>query len=425
VKIQKIFRLSITLFVFAIGLGFTFVMQVLLARTLSVFDYGVFATVYSIAAILSSLGTMGFDVSLLRFIPILSDADRGYFFRIAVKSTLLFTSILALCSAIVAELFLNQNSSTIVLTSLIVFGWAIVRLLSAFARSLDRYNLSIVIDRYCREGALVCVAVAALLFGRKLTLDLALLVAFVGCLVGGLLAAPLLRSISMPLLNAEHRNQRVWRAASIGLLLVNVLELTISRIEIILASVLMSAEIAAFTNAFVLIGNAISIPTVASTVMVMPIVSKQYGLADRGSLFKTLTAFTGFSFIGGAVVGFVVLNYSSFVVGMFGPEISDRMTPNLLKIVILTKVVGLVSIAATPLILMSGKVRGLIIAYCITLCAKIGASFILVPMYGLAGVIYVLASSSAMMAALQAGLMWQILRTFRDRDKNQVAGYGQ
>jgi O-antigen/teichoic acid export membrane protein len=404
-------RIGVTTIVFGLGIALTFAAQVLLARTLTVHDYGLFSTIYSVAAIISSLGTMGFDVNALRFFPILDIGARTQFLNISIRTTLLLTLLLAALSALIGLLFRNITWTVGVLTCLGILTWAMVRLFSALSRAVGRYNLSIFIDRYCRDGALVCFGFVSFSLGHQLSLPNAIAIVFVGGIVGIAMAFPLFRPYSNPFSGTVSAQQRFWLVASLGLLAVNILELTLSRIEIILSTVLVSAEGTAIVNAVAFISNMIAIPTVAATVMVMPNVSQHYHSGDRKRLSRILSSYAIFNTLGGAVIGLAILYQISFVTGLFGTQISNGIDQSLLKIVVITKIAGLVFTPATPVILMSGKVRGLIMVYCSILLVKIIGLCLIVPIYGLAGVIYVLVGGSAALSIGQAVLLVKILRS--------------
>ncbi len=55
--------------VYACGAGLTYLAQLVVARTIGMTAYGVYAYVFSIVTLLAYLAALGFDVSLLRFLP--------------------------------------------------------------------------------------------------------------------------------------------------------------------------------------------------------------------------------------------------------------------------------------------------------------------------------------------------------------------
>src|SRR5207248_6349425 len=67
---QALGRASITsLVVFVVGAGFTCAAQLVIARIIGLDSYGVYAYVLAWVTLLGYLSTLGFPVSLLRFVP--------------------------------------------------------------------------------------------------------------------------------------------------------------------------------------------------------------------------------------------------------------------------------------------------------------------------------------------------------------------
>ena len=63
--------------VYVCGAGLTYLSQLVLARVIGMAAYGIYAYVFGIVTLLAYLAALGFDVSLLRFLPAYQSKSSG------------------------------------------------------------------------------------------------------------------------------------------------------------------------------------------------------------------------------------------------------------------------------------------------------------------------------------------------------------
>lgn len=407
---EKIKEVSFVVFVFGFALAFSFSSQFVTFRVLGLHDYGIFAVIYSLSAIVSVIGTVGFDVSSLRFFSTLNDEKKASFFKFSMRKTIITAISSSLIVFVFAGFVYQIPYYTVAYAIFSCVLWSFVRVFSALLRAVGRFKLSLLIDRFCRDGLITLVAIYGIALNRSMTVSTITLVMIAGGVLGVAIALPVFRAYLNPYSDDDKREQRIWLAASIGLLLINVLELTFSRIEVILCSYLSGAETAAILNVISVISNIVTIPSAALTIMAMPIIARYYFSGDKGNLNKLLSAYTVINVIAGILISIFIIKYSSIFVGLFGKTAVDSLKNDNLNIIIYTKLFTTLFCAASPLILMSGKVKGLIWTYAGILGAKLVGLVYFVPYYGLGAGIWSMSAGMLVLVLFQCVLALRILR---------------
>ncbi len=111
-KLQRsaLFALSVRV----LSAGLAYLSQVLLARMLGTFDYGIFAYVWVWVIILGHASAMGFNQSVVRFIPVYLDRGQHSLLRGILKSSrvISFIGSLVIASFSASMIYLFQDSLT-------------------------------------------------------------------------------------------------------------------------------------------------------------------------------------------------------------------------------------------------------------------------------------------------------------------------
>lgn len=404
--------MATTIIIFGLGLVVTFVAQSLAFQVLGTRDYGLFSVIYSVCAIASMLGVVGFDVSTLRYFGTLQRDVKPHFFWVAVRATVVFATSTAMAILIIGYFALDAEFFVLVLAATATFLWAFVRLFSAMLRAEGRFNFSLLIDRPVRDGLLALACGLALSFSFKLGLVQVVSLLVCGGLLGVAAALPIFRSYKTKSTKTDSGVAQGWRLSSMGLLIVNVLQLLASRVDILSVSFIASAEMAGVLNILTMISDMIIIPSAALTVVVMPRIARHYERREWRQLKAVLLIYAGGSLLGGALISVPLLLYPDYAIALFGSEALGQIGAGDLKVLVLAKLVmvGLSSYSA-PLLTMSGNIRGLIWTLLVLIVAKLAIMPVLVGQFELRGALYVIGLGAVVLGACQMYLAWRLLRT--------------
>ena len=394
---------------FGLGLIFAFSAQIFAFHALGMRDYGRFSVLYSICAIGSMIGVVGFDVSSLRFFSTLEAEDKARFYSIALRAV-------TVCSLIVGVLFVVLGGVWLQ-APLVVVGtaaagcllWSFVRLYGSLLRADGFFVRSTLIDRPLRDGALVVVCGLASVYAVTLPLGLVIgLVALAG-LAAVAVSIPVYRHYGLPLSTTYDGAQRQWIVASLSLLLAGTLQLTINRIDVIAMSAVSGPESAAILNVMATISDVVVIPSSALLIFVMPAIARSYENRDWKRLASTLLMFTIGTLLGGLVTAAPIFFRPSFFLDLFGAEAIQHVDTDLLNILLASKIGLLLLSSAVPVLLMSGRVRSLIVTFIVIIGAKVVAYFALVPSGGIEVAVYIVTVGAIALGIVQSILCYRLV----------------
>ena len=404
-------RLVVTIIVFVCGLIVTFVAQSLTFQVLGTRDYGLFSVIYSVCAIASRLGVAGLDVSALRYFGTLKMDLKVHFFGMALRTAYVFASSSAIAILIIGYLALDAEFFVLVLAATAATLWAFVRLFSAMLRAEGHFNLSLLIDRPVRDGLLALACGLALLLSFKLDLVHVVLLLVCGGLIGVTTALPIFRAYRNKTTKTDSDIAKIWLQSSMGLLVVNVLQLLISRVDILWVSVIASAEMTGILNILITISDVVIIPSSALIVVFMPRIARHYELGERGQLKAVLLLYAAGSFMGGGLISILLLLYPDHAITLFGSEARGLIGAGDLEVLVLAKLAMTAFSSGAPLLMMSGNIRGMIWTFLVLIAAKLAITPALVGQFGLRGAIYVIGLGAVVLGACQMYLAWRLLLT--------------
>jgi O-antigen/teichoic acid export membrane protein len=414
--IERFFKTASVVCLFGGAMVLTFAAQILAFRALGIRAYGEFSVIYSLSAIVSVVGTAGFDVSSLRFFPNIAGDTRSSFFVLSMKKTALWSGIWSSCVFVIAGIIYNLHVIVIAFAIAGCFIWSFVRVLSSLLRALNRFNLSLMIDRYFRDGIIVALSALMIFLGISLTVQWAVFSVIVAGGLGIALAIPHFREHFRATLMADREQHKFWLNASMGVLAINVLELTFSRLEIFICSYFLGPEAAAILNIINTISNIVIIPSAALTIIAMPMFSKFYEERDGSNLSRLMIWYTALNVAAGAVVAIPIAIFPDMFLGFFGESAISSVKVSYIHATLAVKVAATLFSAASPLILMSGRVNGLIAAYFGILALKVVCLVLWLLDFGVAAGVWSVTGGTILLVLIQAVLAAIIIR---DKRKNR------
>jgi O-antigen/teichoic acid export membrane protein len=151
----------VAFFVYGVSIALTYCSQLIIARILGVEAYGLYAYVFAWIVVLAYFSTLGFDVGLVRFIPLYEAADarplRDGVILYAQRRAATIGVVLAVIGAFVVFFFERspQVRNTFLLGFALVPILALVRIRCAVVRAFGGVGSALAPDRMARDGMLV------------------------------------------------------------------------------------------------------------------------------------------------------------------------------------------------------------------------------------------------------------------------------
>jgi O-antigen/teichoic acid export membrane protein len=406
-------KLSSYFILFGLGLILSFAAQIFSFRVLGVREYGIFSVIYNLSAIASVLGAAGFDVSALRFFETIPESMKSSYLRYTARIAGISTALICFIFLIYGIMFLDQNLIVILLGVVGCFFWSFVRIASSLLRAVGRFSLSILIDRPFRDGLIVFLCGSAIIVQQPLSVAHVTGMVVIGGVVGITVAAYALRIYFVQREGDISTPDSAWGSASLGLLLANVLQLAVSRIDVIMISYFSGPETAAILNVLAVISDLVIIPSSAILVMAMPRIALYYKNGDSVNLKNYLTKFTLANMAGGLIISVLIIFFSSRFIGLFGNGAATHVEPSYLLALVATKLAMTVFTAASPLLMMSGHVRGLIVTFVVIVIGKVVALALLVPSYALLGGVMIVIAGAIILTLTQSILALKVFFRLR------------
>jgi O-antigen/teichoic acid export membrane protein len=329
---QPLGRASIAaLAVFVVGAGLSCVAQLVIARIIGPDSYGVYAYALAWVTLLGYLSTLGFHVSLLRFVPayqareewalvrgVIQYSQRGAM-GIAVTIVLIgFCGIVALRGSLRPELALTflLGIASVPFLTLHLIGASVIRALGGIIAALAP-------ERIVRDGLLLAI-VAAVFWGNFYRLDatLAMGATLLSWIVVLGLDRIFLRRLRPPAL--EHAKAKYtagdWWRPTLPLTVMMIADNLMSRSAIIaLGLVGHTRDAGIFALAFNM-AALISLPRMAVATAFAPTVSALFAKGDRAGLQSLSAKATCLSLLGSACAAVALLLLARPLLSWFGRD---------------------------------------------------------------------------------------------------------
>ncbi|WEK49001.1 MAG: polysaccharide biosynthesis C-terminal domain-containing protein [Candidatus Kaistia colombiensis] len=233
------------LFIYVAGAGLTSLAQLLIARLVGTASYGIYAYTMAWTTVLAYLSTLGFNVSLLRFVPAYNavgriDLARGVII-FALRRSLITAALAGLVGAVLVLIFSDQVGSE--LEASLLLGMAGVPLVTAYllgatlVRAFGGVISALLPERIVRDGLLLTMVGLAALTGSW-TLDAPLVM--MAAVTSSAVTVGLAFSTAIRLCPSSLRGPkasyavRQWWAAVPPIMLLTGLDVFISRIGVML-----------------------------------------------------------------------------------------------------------------------------------------------------------------------------------------------
>ena len=383
-------------FAFAIRVasaGIAFLSQILLARWMGVFEYGVFTFVWIVIHILGAVSSFGLNTSVLRFVPQYRETgDHGLargFLRGSVAFTLGFSTCLAVLGAVLVMLLDGVINDIYFIPLLLAFiclpMFALTDVQDGLSRAHSWIDLALVPPYIIRPGLLLLLLAGAVLFGAEPTAKTALLAA-----IGATWATAigqtyfLRRRLKKTVIREKPVYQlNFWLKISFPILLLEGFYLLLTYADILIMNVFMTPKDVAIYFAAVKTTSLIEFVYFSITASATHKFSEYHAAGRRDDLKQFLAKMISWTFWPSLGLAFGVLALGWPLLWLFGPEFTAGYP------LMFILVIGLLARAATgpveALMNMLGQQNVCAIVLFAAVVLNVALNFVLIPSYGLVG----------------------------------------
>lgn len=399
-------------FAFAIRVasaGLAYLSQIILARWMGSFEYGIFAYVWVCLLMLGGLSTLGLNTAVIRFIPEYTEtADfarlRGIIFQSRFITLIISTSLMVLSLALIV-FFKDHLHNYLYLPALLVLiclpAYALTDLHDSMARGYSWMNLALIPPFLLRPLLILAVMAILYLAGSPMTAVTAIIAAVIATWVTSLIQILMLE----PRLQREvpkgekTRETKLWLAVAFPILLMESFVLFLQNTDILVLNAYHPPQDVAIYYAALKTINLITFVHFAVSNAVANRFSAYEARGDREKLGEMMRQSVKWTFWPSLAAALLLLAVGKPLLWLFGPEFTSAYP------VMFILAAGLVIKAmfgpAEFLLNMLGEQKLCALVLFATAMLNILFNLLLIPAFGLIG-----AASATALSLILAALMF-------------------
>ena len=380
--------------IYVAGAGLAYGAQLVIARAIGAPGYGTYAYVLAWMTVLCYVAALGFDVSLLRFIPAyLAWRKLPLLQGVIQYATRRVTAIgggIAVIGVAVTLLTSTALPSALTNTFLVGFAlvplWALVWILASVARGFGGVIPALAPDRLIRDGmTVVLVLTMSQGLGWRLDASRAMAVTVLAVMISLVVVARAVHRLKPTSLAgvAAVYDLPIWRRTALPLVVINATEALMNRTGVMLLAWIADARstgtyAVAFNLAF-----AVTLPRTAVNILLAPEISDLFVRGDREGLRSIVAQIALWTLLGAGVIALPLVLFAHPLLALFGHDFESGASA--LRILVLGQLVAAAAGSQLHLLNMTGHERCACTLLVLSAAGNgaIGAAF--VAQFGLAG----------------------------------------
>jgi O-antigen/teichoic acid export membrane protein len=392
--VRHLARSSVVAFgVYGAGVGLSYLCQLAIARSVSLESYGIYAYVTAWVTLLGYFAALGFDVSLLRFLPGYRargnwDLARGVVGYAERRCLATGVAIALAGTGIVVSLRQRLGAE---LTEAFAVGLAMVPVLAllwvraAVVRAFGGVLLALAPDRLLRDGLLLVLVGAAVVSSiRPLAAPYVMASALAGAVIGlTFVTWAKARLYVVPGAASSTSAAALWRRTALPLVAIAVAEAAINRTGVVALGWAGDRSGAGIYALIFSVTSVIVLPRIAINTRFAPMVSEFFARSDQPGLQDLIAKGASWTLIGAVCLAVPLFAFGDTILGFFGPGFQTALWP--MRILLLSQVVAASAGSQIFLMTMTGQERSAAIIVVLAALANVALTFALVNPYGIAG----------------------------------------
>ena len=385
-----------------ISAAVAFVSQVILARSMGDYEYGIFVFIWVLVVIAGNISCLGMHTTVIKFLPQYQTQNgyshmRGLTFASRILA-IVVASLFALIG--IGSVFFFENSiPDYYLVPTILGGCAIPMIaLSDVLDGTSRANnwpiIALSPTFIIRPSLIIVFVLAAILMGYEANAKIALLCAIASTYITTLAQFIIVTYKLRNLLQKGKREWEIkqWVVISIPIFLIEGFNYLLTNSDIIIVGVFLSPERVAVYFAAAKTMALVHFIYFAVRAGAAPRFSTLYSSGDMDGLDRFVKQTSRWTFYPTIAMGAIVMMFGQFILSLFGESFVEGYS---VMVILLIGTLAKACIGPGEVLLsMAGQQKVCTMIYVLALTANLCLNFTLIPMFGIIGA--AIATASAM-----------------------------
>jgi O-antigen/teichoic acid export membrane protein len=415
--VSRVARGGVTaFFIYGIGFGLTYCSQLIIARIVGVDTYGVYAYVFAWIVVLAYFSALGFDVGLLRFVPVyeakcawpllggvIQYAQRQAVF---VGLSLIFIGICIVKGWVSSP----QLKSTFLAGFALIPILALVRIRCSVVRAFGGVASALVPDRVVRDGMLIgLLTVASLGMGLTLNAPFVMVATLISSALGLVCTGIAIRRRRPRAIDniLPAYDVAAWRQAAIPLVILGATECLLNRTGVILLGWIADTKDAGIYSLAFNIALVVTMPRIAMNTLFAPVMSDLYARSDMRTMQVLITRTSSWTFCAGSCIAAALFVLADPLLAWFGAGYEAGGPA--LRILLISQVMAASAGSQLYVMTMTGHERSAAVLLVSCAIVNAGASAVLIGMFGLTGAAIGTAVSLVVWNVAMSFFLWRYL----------------
>jgi O-antigen/teichoic acid export membrane protein len=403
------------------GAGLTYCAQLAVARTIGADGYGVYAYVLAWMTVLAYVSALGFDISLMRFVPAYLATRAFALLRGVIQYAWRRVAAVGCGIAVtgVAVILTRSGELPPDLANTFLVGFALVPILAllwiraAAVRGFGGVVSALAPDRVVRDGVLLgLVLLVSAGAGWSIDARWAMMATLLGSAVGlGLVSLAMHRLRPRAVDNvAPAYDAQTWRRTALPLVVIGAAEALMNRMGVVLLGWMVDTREAGIYAMAFNIAFAVMLPRIAVNALLAPVVSDLFVRNNQAALRAIVAKTALWTLLGAACIALPLLVLAEPVLALFGRDFIAGVPA--LRILLIGQVVVAAAGSQLHLMTMTGRERSAAVQLVSSVAANAAVGAALVSPLGPTGA--ALAATTALIGwNTSMGLsIWRHLRLF-------------
>lgn len=408
-------RMALIAFVIrVVSAAIAFVSQIIMARMMGEFEYGIFVFVWVLVVIFGNLSCLGFHSTVVRFLPQYSTRSAFAEIRGLTAAAHTFSIVSATVLALVGLLGLwmfgqHLDSYYVVPVYLGIFCLPMIALGDVLEGTARAHSWAVVAlsPTYLVRPLLILVfLVAAVLLGAPHTAQTAMAAALGATYVTSIVQFfQIGRRLRLAYLKGPRRLEfGTWIRVALPIFLIEGFGFLLTNSDVIVVGLFLDPDSVAIYYAASKTMALVHFVLFSVKAAAAPRFSALYGQGDRTGLARFAGETVRWSFWPSLAVGLGMLLVGDFLLSLFGPAFTAGYG---VMVILLLGIVAKAAVGPGEVLLtMAGQQKLCMVLYAVALAANIGLNITLIPLFGIEGA----AAATAGAMAIEAILLFVAVR---------------
>jgi O-antigen/teichoic acid export membrane protein len=407
------------LLIYGTGAGLTYAAQLALTRTIGTDGYGVYAYVFAWVTVLAYVSALGFDVSLLRFVPAYWATRAFALLRGVIRYARQRVAAVGcgMAFAGIAVILIERGELPSDLAKTFLVGFVLVPILAllwtcaAVVRGFGGVAWALVPDRMMRDGVLLgLILLASAGMGWSVDACWAMAATLLGAAAGLGLVTLGIRRLRPDALDVVEptSDASTWRQTALPLVAIDAAFALMNRIGVLLLGWIVDTREAGIYALVFNIAFAVMLPRTAVNALLAPTISDLFVRNEQAALRAIVAKAASWMLLGAACIALPVLILAEPVLSLFGRDFVAGAPA--LRILLVGQVIAAAAGSQLHLLTMTGRERSAAVQLAASVAANAAAGALLVTSLGTIGA--ALAATAALIG-WNAAMGFSIWRQFR------------